>query len=164
MAQHIQTNSVTSYNDEGKTDSNDKREGNVVDYGKDLSYEWYQFNFNANNVYFISIQLRTKPRSSMLSGGMFESEAWSKFGARRCTINGKPAKIIDILDNNNSQLKSTKKYSKMKYTNHEFIKLEQNGTLYQLFWLNSTLNWCLCDGNGIITKKKKKNLGVFKGK
>ena len=164
MAQFDSKAGTSTCNDEGKTNSNKEADLNCVDYGKDSKYKWYQFSFNASNVYFINIQLRAKPRSSLLGGGLFENDAWCKFGARRCTINDKPAKIIDIFDNGNPKLESTKKHKEMKYNNSELIILEQNATRYQLFYLNALSCWCLNDGNGIITNITRENKGIFKGK
>lgn len=132
----------TPYGAEGKV-SDDVEEDDGIDLNPDLKCGWWNYTYNVNkNKYFICIQWKMKGKGD---------HAWRKHGARRCTINGKSAKITHMINSKSAQSK--------KYSNKEFVKIKQKDKEYRLYYL-SQCGWCWDDGDGVVVQIKKTNHGM----
>ena len=75
------------YNTEGMNDSdmkNDDKSEDTIDLAPKKNYGWYYYTYNVNNKYFINIQWKKGDPDHVNR----------KYGARRCTVNGKSVKIL----------------------------------------------------------------------
>ena len=138
--EHIMAQLETSETPEGKqNDDNDKaNEDGGIDLKPDKDYPWYVYTYNAKNMYFIHIQWK------MAGQGQ---HPWRKHGVRRCTINGKSAKLISF------------KSRPHKFDNMcEYLKLSQDGKEYRLY-NNKQIGWCFDNGDGVFFGIKTQNNG-----
>ena len=126
-------------NDDSK-DKNNEENGNTIDLKPNANYSWWFYTFNVKGKYFITIEFKAKGNTR------FKND-WTKWGVRRCVINGKSAHIYHFYDN---------QAGKAAYNSQEFIKISLDGKKYTLFYLESC-KWCFSDENGIYSNIYRAN-------